>query len=320
MDFVLGLPRTQRGHDSIFVVVDRSSKMAHFIPCKRTTDAVHVAQLFFRDVYHMHGLPSFIVSDRDTRFLSHFWRSLWRMANTQLDFSSAYHPQTDGQTEVVNRSLGNLLRCLVGENLKSWDAKLSQAEFAHNSAVNRSTGYCPFLVVFGIVPRGPVDLLALPSPSNADLRASDLIADLRTIHETTRSRLEEANAKYKAAADARRRNLELEVGDYVWAVLTRDRYPAHEYNKLSARKIGPVEIIAKINPNAYKLRLPSHIRTSDVFNVKHLIPYEAGHSSGDEASSDSRTNRLSPGENDGDEAAIAFLDKYEPLPGLEVKK
>ena len=101
-------------------MVDRFSKMVHFIPFKKTTDAVNVAQLFFRDVYQLHGLPSTIVFDRDTRFLSHFWRSLWKMVNTQLNFSSAYHPQTD----VVNKSLGNLLRCLVGDHVKSWDQKL----------------------------------------------------------------------------------------------------------------------------------------------------------------------------------------------------
>ncbi|RVW98899.1 Transposon Tf2-8 polyprotein [Vitis vinifera] len=117
MDFVLGLPKTFRGHDSIFVVVDYFSKMVHFIPCSKTLDVVHVAQLFFKVIVRLHGLPKTIVSNWDAMFMSYFWRSLWKMLKTKLKFSSAFHPQTDDQTEVVNRSLDDLLCCLVGEHV-----------------------------------------------------------------------------------------------------------------------------------------------------------------------------------------------------------
>lgn len=108
MDFVLGLPRTRRGRDSIFVVVGRFSKMAHF-----------VADLFFRDVMRLHGVPKTVVSDRDSKFLSQFWKVLWVKLGTKLLYSTTCRPQTDGQTEVVNRTLGTLLRTVVGKNLKT---------------------------------------------------------------------------------------------------------------------------------------------------------------------------------------------------------
>jgi len=112
------LLRTQQGKDSILVVVDRFTKMAHFIPCYKTSDATHVAHLFFNEIVRLHGFPKSIISDRDTRFMGHLWRTLWKNLGTKLNFSSTYHPQSNGKIEVVNRSLRNLLRILVGENPK----------------------------------------------------------------------------------------------------------------------------------------------------------------------------------------------------------
>ncbi|GJR03706.1 putative CCCH-type zinc finger family protein [Tanacetum coccineum] len=246
MDFVLGLPRTQRGNDSIFVVVvDHFSKMVHFIPCKKTTDA-------------------------------------------------CLSPQTDGQTKVVNRSLGNLLRCLVGDHVKAWDQKLCQAEFAHYHAVNRSTGFSPFQVVYSAQPRRPLDLMSLPVSGSVPKKVQDFVKGLREVHKFVRDKLVRANSKYKQDVDQKRRHVDFEDGDFVWAILTKDRFLVGEYNKLSAKKIRQLEIVEKINSNAYRLKLPSHIRCYDVFNVKHLLPYH-GDSSDHDLDVNSRANFVYPG-------------------------
>ena len=117
------------------------------------------------------------------------------MVGTKLKFSSAYHPQTDGQTEVVNRSLGNLLRCLVQDNLKSWDVKLCQAEFAHNHAVNRSTGFSPFQIVYSSLPKGPLDLTMIPHSKGTIKKAADFVEGLTECHKIVQERLEKANEK-----------------------------------------------------------------------------------------------------------------------------
>ena len=127
MDFMLGLPHTFRKPDSILVVVDRFSKMAHFLPCSKTSDASKITNLYFDEIVKLYGLPKTIVSDRDVHFMSCFWKTFWHLVGTKLKFSTAFHPQTNGQTEVVNRSLGNLLRCLVGEVNWNWDPILPTA-------------------------------------------------------------------------------------------------------------------------------------------------------------------------------------------------
>jgi hypothetical protein len=144
MDFMEGLPHTLRKHDSILVVVDRFSKMTHFIPCSKTSDASKVANLVFMEIVKLYGLPKTIVSDRDVRFMSYFWKTLWHLLGTKLKFSAAYQPQTDGQNEVVNRSLGNLLKCLVGEDGRTWDSILPKAQFTYNNSISMSIGMSPF--------------------------------------------------------------------------------------------------------------------------------------------------------------------------------
>jgi hypothetical protein len=144
MDFVLGLPRTKRGRDSIFVVVDQFSKMVYFIPCHKSDDDVHIADLFFKEIVRLHGMPSTIVLDRDAKFLSHFWQTLWNKLGAKLLVSTTCHPQTDGQMEVVNRTLSTMLRAVLKKNLKMLEECLPHVEFAYNRAIHSTTKVSPF--------------------------------------------------------------------------------------------------------------------------------------------------------------------------------
>jgi hypothetical protein len=153
-------------------------------------------------VVRLHGLPRSITSDRDTRFLGHFWRTLWKNLGSKLLYSSAYHPQTDGQTEVVNQSLGNLLRSLSGENPSQWDSVLAQVEFTYNDSVNKSTGKSPFQIVYGRSPKGVVDLVDLPYLGDKrSVDASDFADSMQELHEQVKQKLQESNNKYKQRKD-----------------------------------------------------------------------------------------------------------------------
>jgi hypothetical protein len=197
MDFVLGLPRTKLGRDSIFVVVDRFSKMAHFIPRHKSDNVSFVVDLFFTEIVHLHGVPNSIVSDRDAKFLSHFWRTLWLKLGTKLLFSTTCHPQTDGQTDVVNRTLSTMLRAVLESNLKLWEECLPHIESAYNRSMHSTTKVSPFQVVYGFNPRAPIDLFPLPPSKTTCFDASQQSKFILKMHETIKLNIEKMNEKYR---------------------------------------------------------------------------------------------------------------------------
>uniref|UniRef100_A0A2N9IA55 RNA-directed DNA polymerase n=1 Tax=Fagus sylvatica TaxID=28930 RepID=A0A2N9IA55_FAGSY len=297
MDFVLGLPRTKRGRDSIFVVVDRFSKMAHFIPCHKTDDASHVADLFFREIVRLHGMPRTIVSDRDAKFLSYFWKTLWCKLGTKLLFSTTCHPQTDGQTEVVNRTLSTLLRAIIRKNIKTWEECLPHVEFAYNRAVHSATKFSPFEIVYGFNPLTPLDLSPLPLTEHVNLDGKKKADFVKQIHEKARFNIERRTEQYATQANKGRRQLVFEPGDWVWLHMRKERFPAKRRSKLLPRGDGPFQVLERINDNAYKLDLPGEYNVSATFNVTDLSPFDVG--------DDLRANPFQEEGNDGDQGTTS---------------
>jgi hypothetical protein len=156
MDFIVGLPRTRDGYDSIWVIVDRLTKVAHFIPVKTTYTRVKLAELYNSRIVCLHGVPKKIVSDRGTQFTSRFWQKLHESMDTKLNFSSAYHPQTEGQTEITNQILEDMLRACALKNSGSWDKSLPYAEFAYNNSYQSSIKMEPFEALYGRQCRTPL--------------------------------------------------------------------------------------------------------------------------------------------------------------------
>ena len=158
MDYVVQLPITKRGHDAILVFVDRLSKMVHLVPTTTKVTGAQTAQLFFDHVFKHHGLPTDIVSDRDSRFTSHFTKELLRLLGTKQCMSTAFHPQTDGQTERTNRVMEDMLRHYVGARHDDWDDCLTAAEFAINNSYQESIQTTPFRMIYGIDPQLPLSV------------------------------------------------------------------------------------------------------------------------------------------------------------------
>ena len=166
------------------MVVDRFSKMTHFIYCHKTDGAIHTADLFFREIVRLHGVPKSIVSNRDVKLLSYLWKVLWGKLGTKLLFSTTCHPQTDGQTEVVNRTLSTLLRTIIQKNLKNWEDCLPFIEFAYNQSVYSTTNFSPFEIVYGFNLLTPLDLLPLLVNKMTSLDGQKKAKMVKKLHES----------------------------------------------------------------------------------------------------------------------------------------
>ncbi|GAU28744.1 hypothetical protein TSUD_372530 [Trifolium subterraneum] len=215
MDFITELPKS-RGFEAVFVVVDRLSKYCHFIPLKRPYIARTVAEVFAREVIRLHGLPTAIVSDRDPLFISNFWTELFRLQGTTLKMSSAYHPETDGQTEVVNRCLETYLRCFIADQPRSWMSWIPWAEFWFNTTFHAATGSTPFELVYGRKPPVITRLL------QGETRVAAVQKELEERDEALkqlRVHLQRAQDRMKNFADAKRTDRSFNVGEWVFLKL-----------------------------------------------------------------------------------------------------
>ena len=277
MDLITQLPRTRHGNDAIVVFVCKLTKMAHYVATQTTVDAPTLAQLFFQQVVRYHGLPATIVSDRDTRFTSLFWRALWQQLGTQLAMSTAFHPQTDGQTERQNRTLEEMLRAYVSYRQDNWDERLTAAEIAYNNSMQASTQQTPYYLNAGQHPRLALDAAIKPEAQSNNAAAADRIASLHANLQAAQEALTRAQQRQASYADADRRELELAVGDRV--LLSTEHLQlrdAERTRKLTSKYIGPFHITRKVSAVAYELQLPATLRVHPVFHVSKLKPYRDG--------------------------------------------
>ncbi|WVZ93943.1 hypothetical protein U9M48_039892 [Paspalum notatum var. saurae] len=261
MDFIVGLPRTQKGYNSIWVVVDRLTKVAHFIPVNTTYSGAKLAEQYISRIFCLHGVPKRIISNRGLQFISRFWEQLHDSLNKKLRFSTAYHHQTDGQTERTNQILVDILRACVIHYGTSWDKCLPYAKFSYNNSYQASLKKSPFEALYDKRCRMP---LFWNQTGEKQVFGPDIIHDaeqqLRIVQQ-------------RSYADVRRRDLSFKVDDHVYLKVSPMR-GIRRFNikgKLAPRYIGPFKILKNKGEVAYRLELsPSLSGVHDVFHVSQL--------------------------------------------------
>ncbi|KAJ9566156.1 hypothetical protein OSB04_002122 [Centaurea solstitialis] len=270
MDFVTKLPKTKKGHDSIWVIVDRLTKSAHFLPMRESYSIDRLAQLYVNEIVMRYGVPISIISDRDSRFTSRMWQSLQTALGTSVDLSTAYHPQTDEQTERTIQTLEDMLRACVLEFGGSWDDHLPLVEFSYNNSYHTSIQCAPYEALYGRKCRSPLNWLEV---GESRLIRPDIVQETTDKIKMVQEKLKAARDRQKSYADNRRKPLEFQVGDRVllkvspWKGLLR----FGKKGKLSPRFVGPFEILERIGPVAYRLDLPPELSTiHDTFHVSNL--------------------------------------------------
>ncbi|KAD2805401.1 hypothetical protein E3N88_38778 [Mikania micrantha] len=277
MNFITKLPRTPRGFDSIWVIVDRITKSAHFLPIREDYKMEKLATLYINEVIARHGTPTSIIFDHDSRFTSRFWQTLQKALGTRVNLSTAYHPQTDGQSERTIQTLEDMLRSCVIDFGGSWDTHLPLIEFSYNNSYHTSIQCAPFEALYGRKCRSPV---CWTEVGDSQVVGPELIQETSDKITIIQSRLKAARDRQKSYADRRRKPLEFQVGDRVllkvspWKGVVR----LGKKGKLAPRYVGPFEILERIGPVAYKLRLPVELsNVHDTFHVSNLKKCLADH-------------------------------------------